>query len=127
MLVSFHTASTQSGRSELWADFPPSGHCLLIWGVTVQNTHTSLVRVRTFRKVIMELPSPTPGHEKEYSGSAGIHESCYRRTGGSAYHKLYALPKIMKRISVLRPHYLDASAMVKLVVEGEYSDRVRGD
>jgi len=31
----------------------------------------------------------------------------------------------MKRTSVLRPHYLDASALVKLVVDEEYSTRVR--
>jgi predicted nucleic acid-binding protein len=31
----------------------------------------------------------------------------------------------MKRSSSLRPHYLDASALVKLVVDEEYSSRVR--
>ncbi len=31
-----------------------------------------------------------------------------------------------KRKEVLRPHYLDASALVKLVIDEEYSSRVRG-
>lgn len=35
------------------------------------------------------------------------------------------LPSTVKTSSALRPHYLDASALVKLVIEEEYSSRVR--